>query len=78
MNSKWLINKLAAILVSLTVVSAVARYYRVYNFNISANDRLLFWVPLAIVVVLGIAVYAWTFKAKKDDVDPDKVSISKP
>jgi hypothetical protein len=66
MNNKWVINKVAALVVVIAVIAAIMRYYRIYDFGISASDRLFFWVPLAIIGVIGVGVYIWTFKAKKD------------
>ncbi|MGD0804347.1 MAG: hypothetical protein ABSA11_09770 [Candidatus Bathyarchaeia archaeon] len=68
MNNKWVINKIAALVVIIAVIVAFMRYYRFYDFGISANDRLIFWVPLAIIGVIGVVIYIWTFKAKKDAV----------
>jgi hypothetical protein len=66
MNNKWVINKLAAILTSIAVILAFIKYYRIYNFNIPQNDRLVFWVPVTLAGVVGLIIYVWTFKAKKD------------
>ena len=66
MNNKWIINKLAAVLVVIAVIFAIMRYYRVYDFNVSVGDRLLFWVPDAIVGVAGLVIFVITFKAKRE------------
>jgi uncharacterized membrane protein YidH (DUF202 family) len=67
MNNKWIINKLAVVLVALTVIFGLMRYYRWYDFNISMGDRLLFWVPDAIVGIVGIIIFVLTYKAKKNE-----------
>ena len=64
MNDKWVINKLAAVLTSITIILAFIKYFRIYNFNVSSNDRLFFWVPVILLGVVGLVFYAWTFKAK--------------
>ena len=64
MNDKWVINKLAAVLTSITIILAFIKYFRIYNFNVSSNDRLFFWVPVILLGVVGLVIYAWTFKAK--------------
>lgn len=66
MNNKWVINKIAAIITSITVILAFIKYYRIYNFEILSSDRLVFWVPLTLTGIVGLIIYAWTFKAKKD------------
>jgi hypothetical protein len=66
MYNKWVINKIAALVVSIVVILAFMRYYRIYNFNLSSNDRLFFWVPVIMVGIIGLIVYVWTFKAKND------------
>ena len=66
MNNKWIINKLAVVLIALTVIFGIMRYYRFYDFNISNTDRLIFWVPEALAGVVGLVVFILTFKAKKD------------
>jgi len=67
MNTKWLLNKVAALVIAATILIAFARYYNLYNFNITHENNLLFWAPLAVVGIISIAVYVWTFKAKKED-----------
>ena len=66
MFNKWVINKIAALVVSIIVILAFMRYYRIYDFNLSSNDRFFFWVPIIITGVIGLIVYVWTFKAKND------------
>jgi hypothetical protein len=63
--TKWELNKIAAIIISIVILSAFAKYYRIYNFAVSPNDRLLFWVPLVIVGLVSGIIYIWTFNAKR-------------
>jgi hypothetical protein len=63
--TKWIINKIAAIVIAIVILSAFAKYYRVYNFAVSPDDRILFWAPLAIVGLVSVVVYIWTFNAKR-------------
>lgn len=66
MTNKWVINKLAAIFTSIAVILAFIKYYRIYNFNILPNDRLVFWIPVTLMGVIGVIIYVLTFKAKKN------------
>ena len=67
MNSKWIINKIAAVVTSIAVILAFIKYFRIYDFNISTSNRFVFWVPVALIGVVGVIIYVITFKVKKDE-----------
>ena len=67
MNQMWLLNKIAALVISAAILLAFVKYFRIYNFGIPQSNYLFFWVPLGLVGGISIAVYVWTFKVKKDD-----------
>lgn len=62
--TKWILNKIAALVIAIVILSAFAKYYRLYNFGVSPSDRFVFWIPLAVIGVVSLIVYIWTFNAK--------------
>jgi len=67
MVTKWMLNKITAVIMSIAIFAAFLKYYSIYNFNVSPDNRLYFWVPLGVIALASTVIYIWTFKARRND-----------